>query len=393
MPISSYADTTEVEAETSNGHAPMNHEDPPENKQHWDWSSRHSRILIGSLISLATAVAFVSFSELIQDALVTETFNAPFTLTYFFITFLMLLFPTILCFARITKLRPVKDIIRECFQLYQENEEFSRLQLLWKTAAFFLVSTLTMYTYIRALQKLGAADCTALFAANHSFVYLLSWIILFEKFIAMRIFAMIFSITGIVLFAYVDGFGTPAMFGVVLGVTSSAGAAVYMVMYKKFVGEASSAQAAFFLSIIGLFAFLFLWPLWLLLYMLRVEVIVWGQVPWGIIIPSAVLIVVYSGAKECTVQLTYPVFIGLGLVLAVPLCAAADTIWKGREFSGMKIAALVLITTGVFLILLPDNWHQCFCKHIRDKRGGDSEQQSIGHSTTLRSRLSRTSYM
>lgn len=90
----------------------MNHEDPPENKQHWDWSSRHSRILIGCLISLATAVAFVSFSELIQDALVNETFNAPFTLTYFFITFLILLFPTVLCFARITKLRPVKDIIR-----------------------------------------------------------------------------------------------------------------------------------------------------------------------------------------------------------------------------------------------------------------------------------------
>ncbi|CAG5136785.1 unnamed protein product [Candidula unifasciata] len=370
----------------------MNHEDPPENKQHWDWSSRHSRILIGSLISLATAVAWVSFSELIQDALANENFNAPFTLAYVFTAFLIVLFPAFLCFARISKLRPIKDILRECLQLYQDNEEFSRLQFLWKSSAFFLVSIFTMYIYIRALQRLGAADCTALFAANHSFVYLLSWIILFEKFIPMRIFAMIFSITGIVLFAYVDGFGTPAMFGVVLGVTSSAGAAVYMVLYKKFVGEASSAQASFFLSIIGLFALLFLWPLWLLLYLLRVEVIVWGHVPWGIIIPSAILIIVYSAAKECTVQLTYPMCIGMGLVLAIPLSAAADTIWKGREFSGMKIAALVLITTGVFLILLPENWHHHICKHIRAKPR-DSEQQSIGHSTTLRSRLSRTSYM
>lgn len=40
---------------------------------------------------------------------------------------------------------------------------------------------------------------------------------------------MIFSITGIVLFAYADGFGNPNMWGVVLAVTSASTAAVYKV--------------------------------------------------------------------------------------------------------------------------------------------------------------------
>lgn len=67
-------------------------------------------------------------------------------------------------------------------------------------------------------------------------------------------------------------------------------------------------------------------------------------------------------------------------------------IWKGRVFSGMKTAALVLITVGVMLILLPEDWHEFICKRIRTKRR-EGEQQNMGNSTTLRGRLSRTSYM
>lgn len=91
--------------------------------------------------------------------------------------------------------------------------------------------------------------------------------------------------------------------------------------------------------------------------------------------------------NQVSVTLTKP-----GLMFASLSSPAADTIWKGREFSGMKIAALVLITTGVLLILLPENWHEFLCKHVRCKRR-DEEQEAIGNSTTLRSRLSRTSYM
>ncbi|CAL1532488.1 unnamed protein product [Lymnaea stagnalis] len=391
MPVSSYAETTDAE-ESTNGHTPINAENTQETKAPWDWSNRQSRLVIGCFVSMILAVAWVAFSQLVQNAMVSPSFRAPFTLTYFFMVCPILLFPAYLCIARLVRSEPTMDVIRECIHVYKGSEEFHRLPFLWKSLLFCFISSLTVYTYMRALQKLNASDCTALFAANHSFVYLLSWIVLFEKFIAMRIFAMIFSITGIVLFAYVDGFGSPVMFGVVMGVASSAGAAVYGVMYKKFIGDATSAQAVFFLSLIGLLSLLLLWPLWLLLYLLGAEEINWGDVPWAMLIPSGFLTVVYWCMKECAVQLTYQFFIGLGLVLAIPICSVADTVWKVKGFPGMKIAALVLITIGVILILLPENWHDFICKHVRTKQR-DSEQQTIGNSTTLRGRLSRTSYM
>ena len=51
-------------------------------------------------------------------------------------------------------------------------------------------------------------DCsvdTALFATNTSFVYILSWVILHEQFVGIRIMAVILSTTGISLLAYMDG--------------------------------------------------------------------------------------------------------------------------------------------------------------------------------------------
>uniref|UniRef100_A0A2C9M7K2 EamA domain-containing protein n=1 Tax=Biomphalaria glabrata TaxID=6526 RepID=A0A2C9M7K2_BIOGL len=357
--------------ESTNGHTPINADDAQESKTRWDWSNRQSKLVIGTFVSMIIAVTWVSFSQLVHNITEMPDIKAPFTITYIFMICPIIMFPAYLCFARLAKAEPAKAIFRECLNVYKGSDDFHKIPFLWKSLMFCLISALTTHTYIRAMYKLGAADCTALFAANHSFVYLLSWIVLFEKFIALRILAMIFSITGIVLFAYVDGFGSSAMFGVVSGVASSAGAAVYGV---------------------GLLSLLLLWPLWLLLYFLGSEQIDWSVLPWGTILPSAFLATVYWGTKECAIQLTYQFFIGLGLVLAIPICSVADKVWKEEEFPGMKIAALVLITIGVVLILLPENWQEYICKHVRSKPR-DTEQQTIGNSTTLRGRLSRTSYM
>ncbi|GFO12105.1 solute carrier family 35 member f4-like protein [Plakobranchus ocellatus] len=380
----------------TNGHTPSSRKSPATNegeeKPSWDWSSLRSKVLVGSVVSLTSAVTWVAFSQLLQNSFSATSFDAPFTLTYFILLCYLLLFPAYLCIARLANWQSTGDNFREGIHVYSMNDEFYWVSFLWKSLLFCLVTALTLYTYFRALFKLSAADCTALFAAHHSFVYLMSWIVLFEKFVAMRIFAMIFSITGIVLFAYVDGFGSPAMFGVVMGVAASSGAAVYGVLYKKFIGVATPVQAFFFLSNIGLFALLLLWPIWLLLYLFGVEVVVWAQIPFSLVLPASLLLVVCMVTKESCVLLTYPVFLGLGLVMAVPICALGDTVWKHREFSGMKIAALVLITIGVLLILLPEHWHDFICRRLRSKRQ-EGDDDIIGNSTTLRGRLRRTSYM
>lgn len=111
--------------------------------------------------------------------------------------------------------------------------------------------------YIYSLRILLATDVMALFATNVSCVYLLSWVILHEQFVGVRvssavfdknynyssrqnsysiktnasqIVAVILCNTGIALLAYMDGItGSPTLGGVVLATSAAAGSAVYKV--------------------------------------------------------------------------------------------------------------------------------------------------------------------
>lgn len=91
---------------------------------------------------------------------------------------------------------------------------------------------------------ISATDVMALFATNVSCVYLLSWVILHEQFVGIRIVAVILCDTGIALLAYMDGItGSPTLGGVVLAASAAAGSAVYKVLFRKAVGgDATYAQ-------------------------------------------------------------------------------------------------------------------------------------------------------
>jgi solute carrier family 35 protein F3/4 len=99
---------------------------------------------------------------------------------------------------------------------------------------------------------------TALFATNASFAYLLSWVILQEQFVGIRILAVIISTTGVSLLAYMDGVAGNKSLGAVL-LATAAGSSVYKVMFKKLMGEVSFGQVSAFiyqLSIMFWFVFL-----------------------------------------------------------------------------------------------------------------------------------------
>lgn len=100
------------------GNVPVIQENTTDSKRLWDLSTRRSKILIGCLVSIVTAVAWVAFNELVKDVIDTKTMNAPFSLTYFFLSFPVLLFPGFLCVARLAKLGPAKDIFRYVSHFY-----------------------------------------------------------------------------------------------------------------------------------------------------------------------------------------------------------------------------------------------------------------------------------
>lgn len=102
--------------------------------------------------------------------------------------------------------------------------------------------------------------------------------------------AVIICDTGVALLAYMDGItGSPTLGGVVLATSAAAGSAVYKVLFKKVIGDATYGQVALFFSIIGMLNAALLWPLSLGLILTGVETLAWERLPWPALLASSSL--------------------------------------------------------------------------------------------------------
>ncbi|KAF4523838.1 hypothetical protein B566_EDAN013606 [Ephemera danica] len=219
-----------------------------------------------------------------------------------------------------------------------------------------------------ALRTLLATDVLALYATSVSSAYLLSWVILHEQFVGVRIVAVILCDTGIALLAYMDGItNSPSLGGVVLAASAAAGAAVFKVMLRKIVGpNGTLGQLAVCYSMLGLLNALLLWPAVLAVFLSASEAIPWPDLPWPTLLPAAALLLVMNLLSTFGTALTYEVFITLGLIAAVPLSAAVDALLYHEHFHGMKLSGMVLIAVGFFLVLFPDNWPDYITRVLRN---------------------------
>lgn len=234
--------------------------------------------------------------------------------------------------------------------------------------------------------------------------------------------AVIMCDTGIALLAYMDGItDSPTLAGVVLAASAAAGSAVYKVLFKKVIGDATYGQVALFFSIIGMINAALLWPLSLGLFLTGFETLQWEKIPWPALLSASVLslsmllrlinsfnftFLLFSVANllgNFSVALTYDLFITLGLITSVPVSAgnnasglvyaqrrqvinplrrcarnkwtfpkilklnvsALDVVLYGAHFEGMKLAGMILIAVGFFLVMFPDNWPTYITRLLR----------------------------
>ena len=56
-----------------------------------------------------------------------------------------------------------------------------------RSCMFSMLWVLTNFLYIRGLYALGCSEMISLFATNVSFVYMLSWVVLHEQFVGIRV--------------------------------------------------------------------------------------------------------------------------------------------------------------------------------------------------------------
>ncbi|XP_064913858.1 solute carrier family 35 member F3 isoform X4 [Columba livia] len=309
-----------------------------------------------------------------------KKFDAPFTLTWFATNWNFLFFPLYYLghvFKSTEKQSPKQRYsvharlhlhylslclpclahrAMECCRFFGDNGLTLKV-FFTKAAPFGVLWTLTNYLYLHAIKKINTTDVSVLFCCNKAFVFLLSWIVLRDRFMGVRIVAAIFAIAGIVMMTYADGFHSHSVIGIALVVGSASMSALYKVLFKLLLGSAKFGEAALFLSVLAAFNVLFITCIPVILYFTKVEY--WSSfdiVPWGNLCGFSILLLTFNILLNFGIAITYPTLISLGIVLSVPVNAVVDHYTSEIVFNSVRVIAIIIIGLGFLLLLLPEEW-------------------------------------
>ncbi|XP_077202176.1 solute carrier family 35 member F3 isoform X3 [Paroedura picta] len=293
-----------------------------------------------------------------------KKFDAPFTLTWFATNWNFLFFPLYYIghVFKSTEKQSPQQRYRECCRFFGDNG-LTLKAFFTKAAPFSVLWILTNYLYLHAIKKIDTTDVSVLFCCNKAFVFLLSWIVLRDRFMGVRIVAAILAIAGIVMMTYADGFHSYSVIGIALVVGSASMSAMYKVLFKLLLGSAKFGEAALFLSVLAVFNILFVTCIPVILYFTKVEY--WSSfdaIPWGSICGFSVLLLTFNILLNFGIAITYPTLISLGIVLSVPVNAVVDHYRSDIVFNSVRVIAIVIIGLGFLLLLLPEEWDEWLIK-------------------------------
>ncbi|XP_005474101.1 putative thiamine transporter SLC35F3 isoform X1 [Oreochromis niloticus] len=309
-----------------------------------------------------------------------KQFDAPFTLTWFATTWNCLFFPLYyighLC--KSPERQTARQRLRECCRFFGDDGLTPKV-FFTKVAPFGLLWILTNYLYLQALRKINTTDVSALFCCNKAFVFLLSWIVLRDRFMGVRIVAAILAIAGIVMMTYADGFHSHSVIGIALVVASASMSALYKVLFKMVLGSAKFGEAALFLSIVGSTNFVFVSFVPVMLYFTHVEYIEsLRDIPWAYLCGVAALLFAFNVLVNFGIAITYPTLISLGIVLSVPVNAMVDLYTCEIHFNSVRLIAVFIICLGFLMLLLPEDWDQCIIQLSQKLRKRDEPAEGSG---------------
>jgi solute carrier family 35, member F3/4 len=200
------------------------------------------------------------------------------------------------------------------------------------------------YCYVAALSRVNSSAVMAIFSSNYAFVYLLSLYFLKDQIHLLPFLSLLLSISGILLLSLSSSI-VPSLLPLFLTLISSFSAALYKVLLKLCIPTASLMTISSFLGFIGLINCLFFWGFWLGFENVR-------QVPWRSLIFSGIIGLFYNSLINFGIVYTYPMFIAVGVGLAMPGNMIWDVLGNGLIMENQQIIGSVMILVGFGCILL-----------------------------------------
>lgn len=320
--------------------------------------NKKRKLLAGFLVVCGIAICHCGTAQFAQSTS-SENFYAPYFVTWFGASWMVLCFPAVFLVARFlasvrrTKPPTLRELLEQASQMFG-NETSARIrQAILVGSAFTLIWVLSNYAYVRGLHFISGSAASAVFSSNTIFVFLLSAVFLGSNPVSFKLISVVLAVFGLFLIAFSDGFKSSSLGGVAMILCSAFFAALFTVTFKRFIGEGTFVQVGLFLSVIGALNTLVFW-IFIPIADLAEEKL--DRIPWFFLLGMAVLNLGFNFLVNFGVAITYPLFIALGMILGIPLNALVDTIVRDKAFGPFKVlGAIALIAAFVTAILLPDS--------------------------------------
>jgi len=227
-----------------------------------------------------------------------------------------------------------------------------------------LVSTFNQviadYGYFRALSITSTSSGIVIFNLSSVIAYVLSLFILKEKFSVIKALSVLLAFGGGAAITFSDQSSTNTPSGVTqpwIGDVVMAGAALfwalYLVCYKRFVGDPSFGTINLQGTLMGVFNTFLLWPVIIILHYTHVESF---ELPTGntlnFILITTALGFINNYLFTFGTAVTSPVFVLIGGMLAIPGSALVDWLFRGGNMTIFKIVGTVIMAIAFLLINL-----------------------------------------
>uniref|UniRef100_A0A914HPW6 Sugar phosphate transporter domain-containing protein n=1 Tax=Globodera rostochiensis TaxID=31243 RepID=A0A914HPW6_GLORO len=189
-------------------------------------------------------------------------------------------------------------------------------------------------------------------AASTALVWILGWILLRERFSALKFVTVLLAMAGVVVVAMDNKFATNNL-GICLAILSTVIAAFYKVLFKLCVGNASLGQVSLFMTVLGVLNLVLNTLVAVVLLQLGFDHIEWDHVPWSPLIGSALLRLVFNFLLNFGIALLDPLVISIGMLFGMPLSACIDFLFRALPISAFFLVGSLLITISFVLIAFP----------------------------------------
>ncbi|KYQ99968.1 hypothetical protein DLAC_03557 [Tieghemostelium lacteum] len=350
-----------------------------------DKSKSVRKHIIGFICILVVVFLWV-FSGIITQVIFTEEdFNKPFFLTYFSTSiFSLYLFgftfkwkewtsiPFDSYSKRRSKMLLSSSSIDGSIDSSQPKYKFTIKQILRISLSLAFIWFLANYTYNLSLARTSVATNTILSTLSGIFALFLSVFFKVDKFTFEKLIATLFTLVGVILVSYSDikdNNGQDSILGDIEAVVGAFLYGLYGVFLKKLIVSEDNLPMPMMFGFLGLFNFLFLWPIFLILNLLKFEYFE---------LPSlrVFLYLLFNGIfgsfisdllDSYSVVMTSPVINSVGLSLSIPFAMISDFVLNKEGFSLMYIAGSIMVIFGFILSNLAHQTFEAKLKHIESK--------------------------